>query len=184
MINFLSYPSSNIRKDTHKYLVFSLQIYACTCRTKTISEEGQPNSITNSYYPNTSQEIESSCQGCVNFHAQMQTCHLLGYMMGFSKNSDQRSLNTFTSERHTAFARQDTKNLLMTAKLPALGIWRQTETWFLTSHFIRRDSAPLGTAIWIPKHKTGPPNCTRLNVNNIQYCPETRTNCLSELIFG
>lgn len=93
--------------------------------------------------------------------------------MGFSKNSDQRSLKTFTSQRHTALARQDTENLLMTATLPALGIWRQTETWFLTSHFIRRDSAPLGTAIWIPKHKTGPPNCTRLNVNSTALSRDT-----------
>lgn len=103
----------------------------------------------------------------------MQTCHLLGYMMGFSTNSDQRSLKAFTSQRHTALARQDTENLLMTDKPPALGIWRQTEIWFLTSHFICRDSAPLGTAIWIPKHKTGPPNCTRLNVNSTALSRDT-----------
>lgn len=104
-------------------MVFSLQIYACTYKIKAISEEGQPNSITNSYYPNTSQETEQSCQLCVKFHAQTQTCHLLGHMTWFSKKSDHGPLKTFISQSHTVLARQDAEPPLVTSSKASCLRW-------------------------------------------------------------
>lgn len=115
------------------------------------------------------------CASTAKFRAQTQTCHLLEHTTGFSKKRDHGPLKTFISQRHTALARQEAMRPCWWWRSCLLGTFMQAEA----CHLISRDHPPFGTAIWIPKCKTGPPNCMRLNVNSVQWCPETRTSCPS-----
>lgn len=111
------------------------------------------------------------------FHAQTQgtnSCHLQEHMRGFSKKSHHGPLKIFISQRHTALARQEAEPPQTMVERPHWGpVCRRKH---VTSS---AGTIPLfGTAIWIPKHKTGPLNCTRLNVTSVQRCPGTLTSCL------